>query len=348
MMILLHRRVISGWVLALVASTTHGLTTMTPTPTTTTTTETTMINRRTCIEVLQGLSLCSVFLSSPNAALAATTPIPQKDGDSPVITDKVFFDVRVARQDGSTYVRDDMPNDDPATPFENRVLTVRLVFGLFGTLAPHSVEEFLKYIVAPSTTENDNDVDNPYPSYSRSTFTSLDQRTGVLQGGYIPSLRLQELSGSTALTYGSRVLPAPLWIDRPPSSLAANQPRLSHTTKGLLTHRTLDPLPSFGITTRACPDELDATHTIFGQVLWDDATVEWFQQLQDLPTYQLNRPADSNNNSNDVVGEVATSVFKAQRDFFRGAAQSVGDTRVTKLYEGKLLRRMEVMQVGKL
>ena len=72
-------------------------------------------------------------------------------------------------------------------------------------------------------------------------------------------------------------------------------------------------------------------------------------QLQDLPTYQLNQPvADSNNNSKDVVGEVATRVFKAQRDFFRGAAQSVGDTRVTKLYEGKLLRRVEVMQVGNL
>ena len=195
-------------------------------------------------------------------------------------------------------------------------------------------------------------MDNPYPSYSRSTFTSLDQRTGLLQGGYIPSLRLQELSGSTALTYGSRVLPAPLWIDRPSISYSSSStsdpvpPRwLSHTTKGLLTHRTLDPLPSFGITTRACPDELDATHTIFGQVLWDESTVQWFQQLQDLPTYQLDRPVDYNPNRND---EVTTRVFNAQRDFFRGAAQSVGDTRVNKLYEGKLLRRMEVMQVGKL
>ena len=259
----------------------------------------------------------------------------------PVITDRVFFDVRVARQDGSTYVRDDLPYD--TSSFENRVLTVRLVFGLFGTLAPHHVEQFLKYIVPPTTTTENDDVENPYPSYSRSTFTSLDQRTGLLQGGYIPSLRLQELSGSTALTYGSRVLPAPLWIDQRSSSSS----RLSHTTKGLLTHRTLDPYPSFGVTTRACP-ELDATHTIFGQVLWDESTVEWFQQLQDLPTYQIDRPAEYNNKDDVLGGGVVTSVFNAQREFFRGAAKSVGDTRVNKLYEGKLLRRTEVMQVGKL
>ena len=46
------------------------------------------------------------------------------------------------------------------------------------------------------------------------------------------------------------------------------------------------------------------------------------------------------------AGGVATSVFNAQRDFMRGAAKRLGDDRVNKLYDGKLLRRMEVLQVG--
>jgi hypothetical protein len=47
------------------------------------------------------------------------------------ITDKVFFDLRISRQDGSTYVRDDLPDT-----FENRVLKARLVIGLYGNQAP--------------------------------------------------------------------------------------------------------------------------------------------------------------------------------------------------------------------
>ncbi len=229
-------------------------------------------------------------------------------------------------------MRDDLPDT-----FENSVLKARLVFGLYGTVAPNHVERFLKYIVPP---KDDDDVENPYPSYSRSSFTALDQETGILQGGYIPSLRVTDMSGSTALTYGSRVLPASLWIDKGTN-------KLSHSTKGLLTHKTLDLTPSFGITTRAV-SELDGTHTVFGQVLWDDSTLEWFRNLQDIPTYSIDRPMTGKDDELFNTGGVATSVFNAQREFFRGAAKAAGDTRVSKLYEGKLLRRTEVMQVGKL
>jgi hypothetical protein len=48
----------------------------------------------------------------------------------------------------------------------------------------------------------------------------------------------------------------------------------------------------------------------------------------------------------NVVQDAAQAVFNAQRGFFRGAAKSLGDTRVSKVYEGKLLRRVEVTQVG--
>jgi cyclophilin family peptidyl-prolyl cis-trans isomerase len=249
--------------------------------------------------------------------------------DGVEITDKVFMDVRISRQDGSTYVRDDLPDT-----FENRVIKARLTFGLYGKLAPNHVQKFLSYIVSP----NDDDVDNPFPSYGRSSFPALDQETGLLQGGTVPSLRVKDIGGATAITYGARVLPAPLWIDPNANKL------LSHSTKGLLTHRTLDVTPTFGITTRASPS-LDGTHTVFGQILWDAPTLEWFGRLQDLPTYSVERPSGEDEFG---TGGVTTAVFNAQREIFRGAAKSLGDTRVSKLYEGKLMRRVEVMQVGKL
>jgi len=316
------------------------------------------IDRRTYLELLQLILPLTTTTVSPDLGVvskpsSSSSSPSSSDGGSLIntkfplmpnvpTTDKVFFDVRVARQDGSTYVRDDLPDT-----FENRVLKVRLVFGLYGTLTPNHVEKFLNYIVPPPLQQQGmiEDVDNPYPSYSRSTFTSLEQSTGLLQGGNIPSLRVQEIGGSTALTYGARVLPAPLWIDAPVSSSSTTTDipqKISHMTKGLLTHRTLDPLPTFAVTTRACP-ELDSTHTVFGQILWDESILEWFDNLQDIPTYQVDRPTEY-----DDVGGVATTVFNAQREFFRGAAKSVGDTRISKLYEGKLLRRTEVMQVGKL
>ena len=63
------------------------------------------------------------------------------------ITDKVFMDVRIARKDGSTYVRDDL--DDS---FENTVLFQRIRIGLYGKQAPNHKQKFLSYIDTPSTT----------------------------------------------------------------------------------------------------------------------------------------------------------------------------------------------------
>lgn len=109
--------------------------------------------------------------------LATSNPIPSwsKEGaDAGTIapvTQKVAMDVRISRADGTFYVRDDLPE----TP-EFRVFYGRLVLGLFGTVAPNSVRQFLNYAdVTYSPLE-----DNPLPSYSRSNFVSLDQSTGTL------------------------------------------------------------------------------------------------------------------------------------------------------------------------
>ncbi|KAL3939366.1 MAG: hypothetical protein SGARI_001395, partial [Bacillariaceae sp.] len=249
-----------------------------------------------------------------------------------VVTDRVFMDVRVARQDGSTYVRDDLPNT-----FENQVLFCKLKFGLYGKAFPNHVKKFLEYVEVPNNPAVVEDLlDNPYPNYGRSSFAALDQGTGLLLGGNIASLRAKDVMGSTALTYGSRVLPANLWID----ALDAGT-KISHATPGLLTHKNLDILPNFGITTRAASRELDATHTVFGQVLWDADQLQFFSQLQDIPTYTVDRPSGYDDFG---TGNLAADVFNAQRDFMRKAAKSFGDDRVSKLYDGKLLRRMEVLQ----
>lgn len=48
----------------------------------------------------------------------------------------------------------------------------------------------------------------------------------------------------------------------------------------------------------------------------------------------------------DGASSLASSVFTAQRKIFRGAAKTFGDTRLDKVYDGKLLRRIEVTKVG--
>jgi hypothetical protein len=101
----------------------------------------------------------------------------------------------------------------------------------------------------------------------------------------------------------------------------------------------------FGITTRASP-ELDSTNIVFGQVLLDDSSREFLNKCQDLPTYSMERPKGDPRQESKAVEDVAAAVFNSQREFFRGAAKTFGDSRANKVYEGKLLRRVEVTQVG--
>ena len=156
-------------------------------------------------------------------------------------------------------------------------------------------------------------------------------------GGYIPSLELTTIGGGTALQYGGRILPAPLWLDK-------TTEKISHDRKGLLTHRLLDLTPIFGITTRSAP-ELDATHVVFGQVLFDESSRNFLELVKDLPTYSLERPKGDPRQEMGME-DVAAAVFNSQREFFRGAAKTFGDTRLKNVQEGKLLRRVEVTQVG--
>ena len=74
--------------------------------------------------LLQTLNLPSSTTISSLSSSISTETVAE-------VTDKVFFDIRIARQDGSTYIRDDLPDT-----FENRVISARINIGLFGKQAP--------------------------------------------------------------------------------------------------------------------------------------------------------------------------------------------------------------------
>ena len=163
-----------------------------------------------------------------------------------------------------------------------------------------------------------------------------------MNGGNIPGLQLTDFNGASAIRYAGRLIPATLWIENPSAM------KLSHTSPLLLTHKLLDLTPSFSITTRSNP-ELDYTHVVFGTILPDDASVEFLEVLKSMPTYSLNRPKVGIVSSADTVSvaeaDLASKVFSAQKEFFRGAAKSFGDSRIDSVYEGKFLRRIEVTKV---
>ncbi len=296
-------------------------------------------------------------LESPPTTTTTTT--------TPKITHKVNINVRISRADGTFYVRDDPPGTIP-TP-DNQVFTGTLTLGLYGSNAPNHVSRFLQYAVDSTMVDPFEDI--PKPSYSRSLFTTFSQSNGLLTAGTIPGLHLTTFNGASALEYRGRITPASLWLEKKSTNNAGLQGQeekpivLTHSRGGLLTHRNLDVLPDYGITTREAR-ELDSTHTIFGEVLPTESSKAFFNRIVDLPTYSNSRPMSVGTNisstnsttsstlkndnltSNSAVEEVASSFYSFQKDLFRSAAKTFGDTRIDNIYEGKILRRVEVTSVS--
>ena len=288
------------------------------------------------------LSSWSTLCGTRQDIASAATAITPATNTLPKITQKVEMSVRISRPDGTFYIRGDETDD--------LVKHYKIKIGLFGNAAPNHVERFLSYVRPSEEMIRD---DRPFPSYAQSQFKSFDQATGVLMGGTIPSLQLTEFAGSTALQYGGRILPAPLWLEKKaagdtPDANNSNKetPPLAHSEKGLLIHRKLESQPVFGITTRSDPgsyiSDLDRDYVAFGVVLEGDGT-EFLNYCAELPTYAGERPTTQDDGA---VEDAAKAVFDAQQTFFRGAAKSLGDTRIAKVYPGKLLRRVEVTKVS--
>lgn len=276
----------------------------------------------------------STFTSGATATTTATNPTK-----TPKVTHRLQWDVRVSRADGTFYYRDNTDNDP-----NNQVYETSIVLELFGVDAPNCVNQFLQYCSRSSAL-----LDETTPSYSQSVWDGYDATTGLLSGGKIPSLTAVNLNGNAALQYANRVLPSPLWLDAPSTTSTGSTIR-SHTRPGLLTHRNLDLLPNFGVTTFANP-LLDRSHTVFGQLQDSDTSREFLRRLTDLPQYR-NEPlfvGSSTTSTNEepplLLEDAAASLYNLQRTFFQNTAQTLGDTRLAKVYPGKFLRRVQVSRV---
>ncbi len=286
--------------------------------------------RRTLIQqVAQSIVAVPIvgYSSSASAAIDVSS-LPQ-------ITHKVFMDIRISRRDGTFYVKKNIedPNDEP--------IYAHLVLGLYGNNAPNCVRQFLNYVNVPF------DLDSPNPSYSTTRFSTLDTESGLLIGG-ISGLDVTTLAGGNVLEYKGKVIPAKLWLENTKKEEDTYK-ALPHDRKGLLTHRNLDLTPSFGVTTRKSSSSLDSTHTVFGVVIEDNDG--FLEKVIDIPAMTSDGLVSKTSNEPVNVGggtAVASSLFTAQRRVFRDAAKTFGDTRLDRLPDGKLLRRVEVTQVGSL
>ena len=287
--------------------------------------------RRTLIQqVAQSIVAVPIlgYSSSASAAIDVSS-LPQ-------VTHKVFMDIRISRRDGTFYVKRPENVEDPT----DEPIYAHLVLGLYGNVAPNCVQQFLKYVDIPF------DLDNPNPSYSTTRFSTLDTESGLLIGG-ISGLDVTTLAGGNVLQYKGKVIPAKLWLENTKKE-EGTPPPVPHGRKGLLTHRNLDLTPSFGVTTRGS-SSLDSSHTVFGCVLED--TNGFLEKVIDIPAMTSDGIVTKTSDEPVNVGggtAIASSLFTAQRRVFRDAAKTFGDSRLDRLPDGKLLRRIEVTQVGSL
>ena len=176
----------------------------------------------------------TVFVSNKVEAASTTsssdTATTVKNNKDAIVTHIVTMNVRVARSDGTFYVRDRNTNNGDLV--EDEPLYVSLKLELFGKDAPKHVEQFLSYCKDNTLTTALDEDTAPMPSYGKSNFVQFDQSTGLLMGGAIPGLELVSsktsnnnnplLSSSAPVMeyFQRRILPAPLWIEKEEDDVA--------------------------------------------------------------------------------------------------------------------------------
>jgi cyclophilin family peptidyl-prolyl cis-trans isomerase len=198
---------------------------------------------------------------------------------------------------------------------EDGAVRGRLVIGLYGDEAPKTVAHFLQFFPK---------VPGEAPGYATGSFFRHEPGKW-LEGGKISGLFPTQLAGSESYEWNGAIYPL-----RAP--LEANS--LRHDRKWLLSHKKFNAGPEFDILLSPA-SELDSSNTVFGEVL---AGQDLLLEMAQLP-FVTGR-------SLDPTGSVASNVWSAQNQYFRGLAKSLGDTRVQKTFPGKLLRRVEITKAG--
>jgi cyclophilin family peptidyl-prolyl cis-trans isomerase len=243
--------------------------------------------------------------------------IPDTDddlvGERGEVTTKVYLDLRILK-------------DYNKEVLEDGAVRGRIVIGLYGDEAPKTVAHFLQFFPK---------VPGEAPGYATGSFFRHEPGKW-LEGGKISGLFPTQLAGSESYEWNGAIYPlrAPLEANSPPLRAPLEANSLRHDRKWLLSHKKFNAGPEFDILLSPA-SELDSSNTVFGEVL---AGQDLLLEMAQLP-FVTGR-------SLDPTGSVASNVWSAQNQYFRGLAKSLGDTRVQKTFPGKLLRRVEITKAG--
>ena len=238
--------------------------------------------------------------------------------------------MRIARPDGTFYVRA-KGEEDPEPP---KIGDVDVE--LFGKSAPAAVATFLAFALGdPASAEA--------PTYASAI---LDERGASSDGQQLPvvyaarrlrGVETRSIGGEQILVRsrdGGEVLSRNAELVA--AKLRGEPSAVNHDAAGILTRQRGDAPQAFGLTV-AGSKVLDATNQAFGRVVRDNNNL--IEAVGALNAYSL----DAVGPSTDVPG--AAALYRAQKDAFRGAAKAFGDGRASKIFPGKLLRRVEITRV---
>merc|ERR1719353_2329682 len=264
----------------------------------------------------------SAVLAAQKAALEGTT----------AATTTVRLSMRIARPDGTFYVRG-KGEEDPEPP---KIGDVDIELN---GKAPAAVATFLAFALGDPASAD-------APTYASAI---LDERGASSDGQQLPVVyAARRLRGVETRSIGGeqilvRSRDGGEVLSRNAEAIAAKLRKepsaVSHgDAAGILTRQRGDAPQAFGLTV-AGSKALDATNQAFGRVVRDPAGL--LAAISTLNAYSLDAAPDGL--SKDVPG--AAAIYRAQKDAFRGAAKAFGDGRASKIFPGKLLRRVEITRV---
>eukprot|EP01038_Epipyxis_sp_PR26KG_P008017 gene8017-10865_t len=251
------------------------------------------------------LSTLGLFVRENRAETDIASTIINDDY-SPMITEKVFLDIKIA-------------NYTEESKGKNRAAqgSGKIVIGLYGKDAPQSVAIFLETIRSNGTS---------LPTYYNSQFSRLSEE-GIMEVEKVRGINSITIAGVEKYEYAGNVL------DYKPI-LEPN--RISHNRRGLLTRKQLTAGPEFGITLKE-NKELDAFHIAFGEVL---DGFEVLDAIANIPTYTYSTKTEKG-----VEGGLADKWFESQKSFYVGVGKTFGDLRAVDR-RGKPLRRITIKNAG--
>ena len=258
----------------------------------------------------------SAVLAAQKAALDGTA----------AATTTVRLSIRIARPDGTFYVRA-KGEEDPEPP---RIGDVDVELN---GKAPAAVATFLAFALGDPASAD-------APTYASAI---LDERAAdapvIYAARRLRGVETRSIGGEQILVRsrdGGEVLSRN--AEAVAAKLRKEPSAASHDSAGILTRQRGDAPQAFGLTV-AGSKTLDATNQAFGRVVRDNSNL--IRAISTLNAYSLDAAPDGL--SKDVPG--AAAIYRAQKDAFRGAAKAFGDGRASKIFPGKLLRRVEITRV---